>query len=43
LVKEILEKPLRLKDNSPEFISELKQNLQRFNISNPIVSVVIPA
>src|SRR5579885_325538 len=42
-VKEILEKPLRLSDNSPEFISGLKQKLQRFNISNPLVSVVIPA
>ena len=42
-VKEILEKPLRLSDNSPGFISNLKQKLQRFNVSNPIVSVVIPA
>ena len=42
-VKEILERPLRLHDNSPAFVNELKQKLQRFNISNPLVSVVIPA
>lgn len=42
-VKEILEKPLCLSDNSPAFINELKQKLQRFSTDTPIVSVVIPA
>jgi len=42
-VKEILEKPLRLSDNSPAFIQELKEKLKRFNTGNPVVSVVIPA
>ncbi|QEC66627.1 glycosyltransferase family 2 protein [Panacibacter ginsenosidivorans] len=42
-VKEILEKPLRLSDNSPAFITELKEKLKRFNTDKPIVSVVIPA
>lgn len=42
-VKKILEKPLRLSDNSEAFIEELKQKLQKFHHPNPIVSVVIPA
>lgn len=42
-VKEVREKPLRLSDNHPAYISELKQKLQRFAHPSPIVSVVIPA
>lgn len=42
-VKEILEKPLRLSDNSPAFINQLKEKLNRFNTDAPVVSVVIPA
>ncbi len=42
-VAEILQKPLRISNYSDSEIASLKQKLSRFNTSNPLVSVVIPA
>jgi glycosyltransferase involved in cell wall biosynthesis len=42
-VKQILNKPLLISKYSDGEIEELKKKLARFNIENPLVSVVIPA
>lgn len=42
-VKAILEKPIRLSENTPEYIAELKSKLQKLQHPEPVVSVVIPA
>lgn len=42
-VKNILQKPLDIKQYSAEEVAELKQKLSRFSTENPLVSVVIPA
>ena len=42
-VKQILSKPLRISEYSPEEVEELKKKLSIFSNENPVVSVVIPA
>lgn len=42
-VKQILNKPLLISKYSDSEIEELKKKLARFNVENPLVSVVIPA
>lgn len=42
-VSQILQKPLRISEYSDHEINFLKQRLSRFQTSNPLVSVVIPA
>lgn len=42
-VKNILQKPLNIKQYSASEIADLKQKLTKFSSENPLVSVVIPA
>lgn len=42
-VKNILQKPLNIKQFSDEELADLKNKLARFSSENPLVSVVIPA
>jgi cellulose synthase/poly-beta-1,6-N-acetylglucosamine synthase-like glycosyltransferase len=42
-VKNILQKPLDIRQYSEKDLAELKQKLSRFSSENPLVSVVIPA
>jgi cellulose synthase/poly-beta-1,6-N-acetylglucosamine synthase-like glycosyltransferase len=42
-VKNILQKPLNIKQYSADEITDLKQKLSKFSSKNPLVSVVIPA